>query len=56
LSEYSWLFGEGKRSTAAAATRPSDPSSTPTGSPGSLGEAMDEVFKQHSNLFGEEKG
>jgi hypothetical protein len=56
LSEYSWLFGEGRRSPGddPGGSRPSSP--PPSGSPGgSLGEALDQVFKEHSTLFGEEQ-
>jgi hypothetical protein len=45
LSEYSWLFGEGRRSSAAR-------ESTAEASGGSLGEAFDAVFAQHSDLLG----
>jgi hypothetical protein len=55
LSEYSWLFGEGRRPPGddPGGSRPSSP--PPSGSPGSLGEALDQVFKEHSTLFGEER-
>jgi hypothetical protein len=55
LSEYSWLFGEGRRPPGddPGGSRPSSP--PPSGSPGSLGEALDQVFKEHSTLFGEEQ-
>jgi hypothetical protein len=55
LSEYSWLFGEGRRSPRAGADAPDPGSSASPGSPGSLGEALDQVFKEHSTLFGEEQ-
>jgi hypothetical protein len=45
LSEYSWLFGEGRRSTSGGEKAPD----TTTGS---LSEAFDAVFAQHSDLLG----
>jgi hypothetical protein len=45
LSEYSWLFGEGRRSTSGGEKAPDATS-------GSLGEAFDAVFAQHSDLLG----
>jgi hypothetical protein len=52
LSEYSWLFGEGRQgpSGGGGGSRPSTPS-TPTPS-GSLGDALDAVFQQHGDLLG----
>ena len=55
LSEYGWLFGEGRRSPGVNAGGSGPPSTPPPGSPGSLGEALDQVFKEHSTLFGEEQ-
>jgi hypothetical protein len=52
LSEYSWLFGEGRQgpgsgSGGSRSSTPSTPEST-----GSLGEALDAVFQQHGDLLG----
>ena len=55
LSEYSWLFGEGRTGPAVGPNRSASSSAPEQGSPGSLGEALDAVFKEHSNLFGEEQ-
>jgi hypothetical protein len=55
LSEYSWLFGEGRRSPSGAQKPPQLPTPDSPGSPGSLGEALDAVFSEHRGLFGEEK-
>jgi len=52
LSEYSWLFGEGRRSPRTGADAPDPGSSASPGSAGSLGEALDQVFKQHGDLLG----
>ena len=57
LSEYSWLFGEGRRApngkTAGASPSPSQAEDPPgEASPGSLGEALDAVFQQHGDLLG----
>ena len=52
LSEYSWLFGEGRQSLSTS-SKGSIPSSTSNSeSPGSLGDALDQVFKQHGGLLG----
>ena len=55
LSEYSWLFGEGRRSPRSDADTPDPGSPASPGSQGSLGDALDQVFKEHSTLFGEEQ-
>jgi hypothetical protein len=46
LNEYSWLFGEGRRPPAGHQASGEQPA-------GSLGDALDAVFAQHTNLFGE---
>jgi hypothetical protein len=62
LADYSWLFGEGKgnglsESAGSASPRP-DPSpngpAKDTGSAESLGDALDDVFREHHRLFGQE--
>ena len=55
LSEYSWLFGEGRQERSGGSDYSSGAGTPTTSSPGSLGEALDAVFKEHSNLFGEEQ-
>ena len=46
LSEYSWLFGEGSQALAGSKASIEKPK-------GSLGEALDAVFAEHSGLLGE---
>jgi hypothetical protein len=52
LSEYSWLFGEGRQGPSgggggSGSSTPSTPSPS-----GSLGDALDAVFQQHGDLLG----
>jgi hypothetical protein len=55
LSEYSWLFGEGRKSLSGGQEPPQSPTPGSPSSPGSLGEALDAVFSEHRGLFGKEQ-
>jgi hypothetical protein len=52
LSEYSWLFGEGRQRASGSGDGSGGAPLPSPASPGSLGEALDEVFKQHGDLLG----
>ena len=52
LSEYSWLFGEGRTGPAGGPKGSAGSSPPGAGSQGSLGDALDAVFKEHGNLLG----
>ncbi len=52
LGEYSWLFGEGRQRAGGSGDGSGGAPLPSPASPGSLGEALDEVFKQHGDLLG----